>query len=557
MEEELKALQARVRNLERSLAESEALSLQQIECAHRLERQLFEVQAQLKEREQALQACQEEKALLAQRPTLEAFQQQQQHIEELQNLLWEMERRPTLEHYQVLQQQLQTSQAEIEMLKTELQRRIDPARFYQLQQELLELKQHASQLSEYAVKLPQVQLLQAQTQLRLQELEEEKAKLQAQVQELASRPSPEELTALREELEAKHRQAEAEWQNLKAAWEQEKAHREAELQACQQRIQELEKRPTLEQWARLQAELDALRQQAAFAKAERATLLEDLQRSQQLQAAQAQQIAALEAELATLRQHPSPEEMAAYAQQAERILALEKELQTLTTELNTLRRERDHLLQELKQRPTLAEWEELQQQVHELRQRPSRESYEELRRARELAEAHHLVSQKQIDKLQQQVMALRTECVQAHAYAQTQEKEVALLRQQKEDLEGQLATLRQQLASVTAAAAEAAEAPSASRRDPPSSGEVTSKPVVAAVKSPENPQANRTPSTGSPPLSTGIPPLTLEEEEDRAEKLLKRSPWASGAKPRGETGGRSAAARSRIELPAFVQRRPY
>jgi hypothetical protein len=45
VEEELKALRARVRNLERSLAESEALSLQQIECTHRLEQQLLEAQA--------------------------------------------------------------------------------------------------------------------------------------------------------------------------------------------------------------------------------------------------------------------------------------------------------------------------------------------------------------------------------------------------------------------------------------------------------------------------------------------------------------------------------
>ncbi|MFQ3583500.1 MAG: hypothetical protein SNJ85_01000, partial [Cyanobacteriota bacterium] len=266
MEEELKALRARVRNLERSLAESEALSLQQIECTHRLERQLFEAQAQINERDQALQACQQEKSLLAQRPTPEAFQLQQQHIEELQNLLWEMERRPTLEHYQILQQQLQTSQTEIEMLKSELQRRIDPARFYQLQQELLELKQHAGQLSEYAIKLPQVQLLQAQTQLRLQELEEEKGQLQAQIQELASRPSTQELTALREELEASHRQAEAEWQHLKTTLEHEKAQMEADLNTYQQRIRELEERPTLDQWARLQSELDCLRQQASFAR---------------------------------------------------------------------------------------------------------------------------------------------------------------------------------------------------------------------------------------------------------------------------------------------------
>ncbi|MEN9203575.1 MAG: hypothetical protein Q6K85_10270 [Thermostichus sp. DG02_1_bins_55] len=557
MEEELKALRARVRNLERSLAESEALSLQQIECTHRLEHQLLEVQAQLQEREQALQACREEQALLAQRPTTEAFQLQQQHIEELQNLLWEMERRPTLEHYQILQQQLQTSQAEIEMLKSELQRRVDPARFYQLQQELAELKQHANQLGEYAIRLPQVELLQAQSQLRLQELEEEKAHLQAQIQELAGRPSVQELEALRQELEATHRQAEAEWQHLKTALETEKATMEADLNAARQRIRELEERPTLDQWTCLQSELDQLRQQASFAKAERATLLEELQQSQQQQAAQAQQIATLESELAALRQSSSPELAAAHAEQSERILALEHELEVLTTRLNTLQAERDELIQELRQRPTLAQWEEVQHQLQELGQRPTRESYEEVQRAREVAEAHYLVSKKQIDKLQQQVMALKTECVQAHAYAQTQEKEVALLQQLKQELEEQLANLRQQSPASVSPSLEVVEPRSLVSRpgwDPIHAEQVTSKPLVAAVKSTGNPHISSSGTSPTPP--TGIPPLTLEEREDRAEKLLKRSALAAvtGQRPVAE-GGRTS--RSRIELPAFVQRRPY
>ncbi len=528
-EEELKALRARVRSLERSLAESEALSLQQIECTHRLERQLLEAQAQIQERDQALQACQEEQARLAQRPTPEAFQLQQQHIEELQNLLWEMERRPTLEHYHILQQQLQTSQTEIETLKTELQRRVDPARFYQLQQELLELKQQAGQLAEYAVKLPQVQLLQAQLQLRVQELEEEKAQLQAQIQELAGRPSVQELASLRAELEAAHRQAEAEWQRLQTHLEREKAHLEAELATARQQIRQLEERPSPEQWARLQAELEHLRQQASFAKAERATLLEELQQSQQRQAEQAQQIAKLEAELQALCQEP-PSAAAPVASggeveplQAQRILTLEEQVQALTRELDSLRAERDQLMQELAQRPT-------------------RENLEELRRGRELAEAHHLVSQKQIEKLQQQVTALKTECVQAHAYAQTQEKEVALLLQRNQELEEQLAALRQSAPSQPAVV----EARSG-------------RPVGAAhrwpdqERAPEQPAPSPTtgrPATGRTPAG-GIPPLTLEERQDRAEKLLRRSALAS-ARAGGEGGSRS-----RIELPAFVQRRPY
>lgn len=540
-EEELKALRARVRNLERSLAESEALSLQQIECIHRLEHQLLEAQAQIQERDQALQACQEEKARLAQRPTPEAFQLQQQHIEELQNLLWEMERRPTLEHYHILQQQLQTSQTEIETLKAELQRRVDPARFYQLQQELLELKQQANQLGEYAVKLPQVQLLQAQLQLRVQQLEEEKAQLQAQIQELAARPSAQELETLRAELEAAHRQAEAEWQRLKTHLETEKAHMEADLNTARQRIRELEERPTPEQWARLQAELDHLRQQASFAKAERATLLEELQQSQRQQAEQAQQIAKLEAEAAQAAHLRETE-----SSQAQRILALEEQVQALTRELGALRAERDQLMQELAQRPTLAQWQEVQQQVQD-----TRESLEAARRGRELAEAHHLVSQKQIEKLQEQVMALKTECVQAHAYAQTQEKEVALLQQRNQELEEQLATLRQ---SASASPQPAVVEPRSNHRaSAPHRWRDQERIPAAADESAPSPATTwRTPTPG-------IPPLTLDEREEsaplgwrqRTERLLKRSALAA-SRAGGETGSRN-----RIELPTFVQRRPY
>ncbi|MFS8924552.1 hypothetical protein NW863_08765 [Synechococcus sp. B60.1] len=541
VEEELKALRARVRNLERSLAESEALSLQQIECTHRLERQLLEAQAQLQEREQALQACQEEKARLEQRPTLEAFQLQQQHIEELQNLLWEMERRPTLEHYQILQQQLQTSQAEIETLKAELQRRVDPARFYQLQQELLELKQQANQLGEYAVKLPQVQLLQAQLQLRIQELEKEKAQLQAQIQELAGRPSAQEMETLRAELEAAHRQAEAEWQRLKVDLESEKARLEADLNAAQQRLRELEERPSQEQWASLQAELNRLRQQASFAKAERATLLAELQQSQQRQAEQTQHIAKLEAELQALRQEPKAQgdpSGEAESLQAQRLLALKEQVQALTRELDALRADRDQLLQELAQRPTFAQWQEVQQQVRELAQRPTRESLEEAQRARELAEAHYLVSQKQIEKLQQQVATLKTECVQAHAYAQTQEKEVALLLQRNQELEEQLAALRQSSAAPPQAVVELR------------SGRPAQERVQAVPEGPAPSPPTSRPTTGRTPAG-GIPPLTLKEEQDHTERLLKRSVLATGCSG-GERGERS-----RIELPAFVQRRPY
>jgi hypothetical protein len=491
MEGELETLRARVRDLERAVAESEALSLQQIECIQRLERQL-------QEQERALQVCQEEKARLEQRPTLEAFQQQQQHIEELQNLLWEMERRPTLEHYQLLQQQLQTSQAEIETLKAELQRRIEPARFYQLQQELWELKQQANQLGEYAAKLPQVQLLQAQFQLRIQELEKEKGQLQAQVQELETQ---------RAELEAAHRQAEAEWQSLKTQLESEKAHLEAELNKAWQQLRQLE----------------YLRQQASFAKAERASLLEELQQSRQQQAEQAQQIAQLEAQLQALRSEQPPAEPG-----SGRDLALEEQVQALSREVDTLRAERDHLLQELAQRP-------------------AKEELEEAQRAREVAEARY---QKEIEKLQQQVAALQAKCAQTQAYAQAQEKEVALLQQRNRELEEQLAALRQSAPSRAGVELRSSH-PTGAAHGWRHQERLQALPAQPAL----SPKVAAAPTSGESSRKRkpvgGIPPLTLKEEESRTERLLKRSLLATG--PSSGEGGE----RSRIELPAFLQRRLY
>jgi chromosome segregation ATPase len=491
MEGELETLRARVRDLERAVAESEALSLQQIECIQRLERQL-------QEQERALQVCQEEKARLEQRPTLEAFQQQQQHIEELQNLLWEMERRPTLEHYQLLQQQLQTSQAEIETLKAELQRRIEPARFYQLQQELWELKQQANQLGEYAAKLPQVQLWQAQFQLRIQELEKEKGQLQAQVRELETR---------RAELEAAHRQAEAEWQSLKTQLESEKAHLEAELNKAWQQLRQLE----------------YLRQQASFAKAERASLLEELQQSRQQQAEQAQQIAQLEAQLQALRSEQPPAEPG-----SGRDLALEEQVQALSREVDTLRAERDHLLQELAQRP-------------------AKEELEEAQRAREVAEARY---QKEIEKLQQQVAALKAECAQTQAYAQAQEREVALLQQRNRELEEQLAALRQSAPSRAGVELRSSH-PTGAAHGWRHQERLQALPAQPAL----SPKVAAAPTSGESSRKRkpvgGIPPLTLKEGEDRTERLLKRSLLATG--PSSGEGGE----RSRIELPAFLQRRLY
>ncbi len=203
-EDQIKNLKIRIRNLERSLSESEALSLEQIECTHRLEQQLFEARELLQQREQELEACIQARKERATPPMSEDYQLQAQHIDELQKIIWDLERRPTQDHYQVLQQQLATSQAEIDMLKVELQRRIEPDRFFQLQQELQDLKAYAEQLGDMAARFPQVQLQQTQVQLENHELVTEIAALKAQVAELEQRPSPQEVEDHIQQLETEH-----------------------------------------------------------------------------------------------------------------------------------------------------------------------------------------------------------------------------------------------------------------------------------------------------------------------------------------------------------------
>lgn len=531
-DEQLSILKSRVRHLERSLAEAESLSLEQIECTHRLETQLFATRTQLEERTQELTLCRQAQAILEQRPSQDAFQKQAQHIEELQKQIWELERRPTLDHLQILKQQISTSQTEIEMLKAELKRRVDPAQYQQLQQQFQALKTQTQQLASYATQLPQAQQAAAAAQEQIKILGSQLEATQAELAHLHQQPSAtanltEQLERLQKQLvtvraerdalinELAHRsslatsaQAEAELshlrQQIQAAekmqnrWEQLEANLEAE-------IAHLRQRPTAEQLsqrdqtiASLQERLEHFEQltqqqqdlaaqlQAAQARIQHLTRdLEDQQLSfsqedlnplqTQIQELQAQLHHAqtaqeqIHAELIQTR-----DQLSHWQQQAQHHLehseGIQQQYTLLKGELDSLRAQYHQatLAHQEHQQSTLARLESLEQQreglarqlhkarveqvdpavlnalqeqlahlqtentqlMHDLEQRPTHAQLKEAQRRQELAEAHYLVSQKQLEKLQAQVDLLKTECVQAHAYAQTQEKEVALLEQQ-------------------------------------------------------------------------------------------------------------------------------
>ncbi len=434
-EEQLKALRARVRNLERSLAESEALSLEQIECTHRLERQLVEAQAQLENRDQALASYRQEHELLAHRPSPELLQEKDEHIKELQQLIWDLERRPTQEHVQILQAQINTSQTQIEMLKAELERRIDPSRFFELQQELGELKEYANQLGDYAARLPQVQLDYAQSQLQTHELEAQVTALNSQITDLTEalnqRPTPDEV--------------EARLQSLRDHYEAMYEPLQTQLATAQAQIAELEQRPTPEAITEVQTILSQVQDQLASSESERLALVTEVE--------QRIPVADVEAQIRAVRD-------AVRQEYAEQITQLQTQLKSLHHDLTTAQRDQAKLQDELQQRPSLQAFEQLKAEIQHLRaalqeaearhaewmeeadHRPSLTQFQEAQRRRELAEAHNLVNKKQIERLQQQVEDLKTECVQAHAHAQTQEKEVALLESTKHDLEAQLSALQ-------------------------------------------------------------------------------------------------------------------
>jgi hypothetical protein len=167
-----------------------------------------------------------------------------------------------------------------------------------------------------------------------------------------------------------------------------------------------------------------------------------------------------------------------------------------------------------------------------------------------VAEARYLLGQKEIEKLQQQVAALKAECAQTQAYAQAQEREVALLQQRNRELEEQLAALRQSAPSRAGIELRSSH-PTGAAHCWRNQERLQALPAQPAL----SPKVAAAPTSGESSRKRkpvgGIPPLTLKEEESRTERLLKRSLLATG--PSSGEGGE----RSRIELPAFLQRRLY
>ncbi|MEN9266321.1 MAG: hypothetical protein Q6K99_08810, partial [Thermostichales cyanobacterium BF4_bins_65] len=213
--EQLAALKQRIRRLERALAESEALTLAQIECTKRLEQQLQEQQRQLEERDQQLQRYQAASAA--------GEASQNQHIQELQDLVWELERRPTLEQYQLLKQQCENQQVEIQTLKLELQRRPDPVRIFELQQEIAILKEYTQHLTDRSANVIQVQQKYLELRSQYSELEKEVERLRQQAEQQGAERI--------QELEAQLKAQEQEWHFLLGEIE---TLRQQHQQTCQE-----------------------------------------------------------------------------------------------------------------------------------------------------------------------------------------------------------------------------------------------------------------------------------------------------------------------------------
>ncbi len=678
-DEQLSILKSRVRSLERSLTEAEALSLEQIECTHRLETQLFEIRTRLEERTHELSLCQQEQAVLAQGPQQPDYQQQAQHIEDLQKQVWELERRPTLDHLQILKQQLATSQTEIETLKTELSRRIDPSHHYQLQQQFKVLKDQAQQLAGYATQLPQVQQeaaaaqeqikslgsqlaatqselthLQQQTssadaqtsgrQEQMERIQKQLANVRAErdalINELAQRStgtpvsSAAELSQLRQQIQAA--------ESLQERWHQIQSRLEAELNQLRQRpsaevlaqrdqtIAELEERlqqfeqldqQRLQVTAQLQQAEASIEQltQALQAKTAEPDSFEPLQ--SQLQALQTQlsasqscqeqihaeliqtrdqlshwqrqaqqhlehgerlqqQYSLVKGELDALKVGVETERQQAQVSQAEMQAMMQSRVETLEQQRENLARQL-HQTQAEQLDPSVVtgfqdQLAQLQAEntklMEDLEQRPTVVQWQEVKRRLELAEAHYLVSQKQLDKLQSQLEMLKTECVQAHAYAQTQEKEVAILERVRAQLEQQLAHFASQSAQSTVWTEEPFSAPELLDHEQEQEETLDALPRVAQLPTPlpvlmaeETPPQteNRGPtlvelfSTEVASLSEnpthGIPPLALgDDEADKAARPQKAQAWLR----RRPTPSMVPRPGRLVELPTFVQRRP-
>ena len=480
--EQTAALKQRIRRLERALAESEALTLAQIECTKRLEQQLQEQQRQLEERDQKLQQYQA--APLA---TAEAHHQ---HIQELHNLIWELERRPTLEQHQLLKQQCENHQLEIETLKQELQRRPDPVRIFELQQEIAILKEYTQHLTDRSTNVIQLQQKYLELRSQYSDLEKELERLRQQVVDQAVHPDAggEQVVELRSQLQSQEREFSfvlAEMASLREQHQQTcqaletlQVQYEAQVKANQELQQALDTmtadKQELSHWqtanqqlslelASTRYELEQLRhdaidpQQLRQVQEENRHLraqLETLQALQQQQQTELQQqkldraalqfqldqtqptLQALQAQVAEM-QAAAEQQATQYAAQS---LAWQQQAAENAAQLEHLQgqlQEKEALLATLDQhvRDYTAALEAAQQQLSQL---PAREQWQDMVRQRELLEAHQVVSKKQIEQLQQQIAELKTECVQAHATISAQEKDIALLEKAKQDLELQL-----------------------------------------------------------------------------------------------------------------------
>jgi len=544
--EQTAALKQRIRRLERALAESEALTLAQIECTKRLEQQLQEQQRQLEERDQKLQQYQA--APLA---TAEAHHQ---HIQELHNLIWELERRPTLEQHQLLKQQCENHQLEIETLKQELQRRPDPVRIFELQQEIAILKEYTQHLTDRSTNVIQLQQKYLELRSQYSDLEKELERLRQQVADQAD-AGGEQVMELRSQLQSQEREFSfvlAEMASLREQHQQTcqaletlQAQYEAQVKANQELQQALDTmaadKQELSHWqtanqqlslelASTRYELEQLRhdaidpQQLRQVQEENRHLraqLETLQALQQQQQTELQQqkldraalqfqldqtqptLEALQAQIAQM-QAEREQQAAQYAAQS---LAWQQQAAENAAQLEHLQgqlQEKEALLATLHQHISdyTAALEAAQQQLSQL---PPLEQWQDMVRQRELLEAHQVVSKKQIEQLQQQIAELKTECVQAHATISAQEKDIALLEKAKQDLELQLY---------------------AAQNHSPHSASTLSQDL------------------GIPPFSVDatVPPLPRPSQP-----VPQPTPLPPAAMP--------AAPRTRVELPAFVRRR--
>ncbi len=536
--EQTAVLKQRIRRLERALAESEALTLAQIECTKRLEQQLQEQQRLIEEREQQLQQCQ-----AAPSATAEAHHQ---HIQELHNLIWELERRPTLEQYQLLKQQCENHQLEIATLKQELQRRPDPVRIFELQQEIAILKEYTQHLTDRSTNVIQLQQKYLELRSQYSELEKELERLRQQVADQADPADAggEQVMELRSQLQSQEREFSfvlAEMASLREQHQQTcqaletlQAQYEAQVQANQELQHALDtmaaEKQELSHWqtanqqlslelASTRYELEQLRhdaidpQQLRQVQEENRHLraqLETLQALQQQQQTELQQQKLDRAALQFQIEQTQPTLDALQAQVAEK----EQQAAQYAAQLEHLQgqlQEKEALLATLHQHISdyTAALEAAQQQLSQL---PSLEQWQDMVRQRELLEAHQVVSKKQIEQLQQQIAELKTECVQAHATISAQEKDIALLEKAKQDLELQLYAA-QQHSPITTAHSHSAAAPSQDLGIPPFSVDAPVPPLPR-------------PSQPVQPITAPLPPAAMP-----------------------------AAPRTRVELPAFVRRR--